>query len=350
MISSMPIPTPVAVEPPIPSPLKWWKHSALQALHVFDEQAAAHHTRDLELDSLPGAVARPLAAMRDPRLPVTQRLDSAREAALEMLRTGGTLLLADYLDCKTVCSRIERTLPEMQAPQWPEWFRLCQWLCFFFNGDLPERPRRTTRFPRLVSGLREITHRPQGPLMDLLRGPHAPLPARNGRHMAVARQLHGVQSLVNQMARSLFLPRKFSIMKLVTETPPQVSLLHGHQELSSGPAHEQWLPALRDAGMVVLVGGMVLPLYSMATVHKLGMEGARLAMAWTRLERPAEEQADQQAEPQADPPMEEPQQDAPKNGQWDVAWIQDLRSPTSRSQGKSSRASKLKLLRRSRAA
>ena len=336
MISSITTTTPVAAEAPIPSPLKWWKHSALQALHVFDEAAPAQPSRDLELDSLPDAVARPLAAMRDPRRPVTERLQCAREAALAMLRTGGTLLLADYLDCETVCSRIERTLPEMKAPQWPEWFRLCQWLCFFFNGDLPERPRRTTCFPRLVSGLREITHRPQGPLMDLLRGQHEPSLASTGRHMAVARQLHAVLSLVNQMARSLFLPRRFSIMKLVTETPAQVLLLHGHQVLSRGPAREQWLPALRDAGTVVLVGEMVLPLYSMATVAKLGMEGARLAMAWTRLERPVEEPqvrlestnatAAMDLSPLASPPGGAEDGD-PDDALWEVAWVRDLRSP-----------------------
>ena len=165
--------------------------------------------------------------------------------------------------------------------------------------------------------------------MDLLRGPHAPQ-AKAG-HMAVARKLHGVLSLVNQMARSLFLPRKLSIMKLVTETHPQVHLLHGHDEPAAGPAHDEWLPALRDAGMVVLVGEMVLPLYSMATVSRLGMEGARLAMAWTRLTRPAEpEVLDPETEiiPSDELDMEpEPQQDEPEHkGLWDVAWITDLRS------------------------
>ena len=336
MISSVSLPSPVAAAPAIPSPLKWWKHSALQALHVFDGRARP--SRDLELDSLPDTVARPLAAMRDPRRPVGQRLGDAREAAVQMLRTGGTLLLADYLDCGTVCSRIERTLPEMGSPQWPEWFRLCQWLCYFFNGDLPERPGRTTRFPRLVSGLRELTRISQGPLMELLRGQQSPPPPRARRHMTEARQLHGVMSLVNQMARSLFLPRRFSIMKLITETPPQVYLLHGHKEFSRGPAHEDWLPALRDAGSVVLVGEMVLPLYSMTTIRKLGMEGARLAMAWTRLERPAEEEpADQQVVlPRAHigRPVQDAQGEAANvsedMGLWDVSWIQNLRASESK--------------------
>lgn len=330
MISAVSISTPAPQEA-IPSPLKWWKHSALQALHVFDGEV--HPSRDLELDSLPDSVARPLSVMRDPRRPVTERLASARTASLEMLRVGGTLLMADYLDCETVCSRIERTLPQMRDPGWPEWLRLCQWLCYFFNGELPERPGRTTRFPRLVAGLREITNSPQGPLRDLLRETPEPPPARPGRHMAVARQLHGVLALVNHMVRGLFLPRRFSIMKLITEEPPRVYLLHGHGELSSGPARDEWLTALRDASSVVLVGDMVLPLYSMATIQKLGMEGARLAMAWTRLERPAAE-VDTLVEPEPEAADEAEvlsrEQDADgstDDGLWDVAWVRDLRAP-----------------------
>ncbi len=328
MISAVSIPTSLASKEAIPSPLKWWKHSAIQALHVFDGEVQP--SRDLELDSMPDSVARPLAVMRNPRAPVAERLASARTAAQEMLRVGGTLLMADYLDCETVCSRIERTLPQMQNPDWPEWLRLCQWLCFFFNRDLPERPGRTTRFPRLVAGLREITNSPQGPLRDLLRAAPEPPPARPGRHMAVARQLHGVLALVNHMSRSLFLPRRFSIMKLITEAPARVYLLHGHGELSSGPAREEWLPALRDAGSVVLVGDMVLPLYSMATIQKLGMEGARLAMAWTRLERPDDEEdtlvdAEPQAEAEPEPSCEDTDNRNDDEGLWDVAWVKSFR-------------------------
>lgn len=291
-----------AISSPIPSPLQWWKHSTVQTLRVFDEARATpinadedtspgvtmHNTKVFEVDSMPRAVAIPLAVARDPHQRNADRLDSAAQAALEMLRTAGSVLLADYLDSETVCSRIERTLSEMRTPGWPEWHRLCQWLCFFYSGDLPERPRRPSRFPRMVSALRQITHKPQPALVELLRQSRdrgqQPRAVPSGSFMALARKLREVLALVNNMARSLFLPRKLTLLSLASERPAMVILMHGaHESPHTGPARAQWMPALKDAGTAVLVEDAVLPLYPLATIIRLGMEGARLAMAWSRL-------------------------------------------------------------------
>ena len=264
-----------------PVRIQWWRRSAARILDSAGPGTPSFPILDYPLTMLPEGVARPMLRMRDTRLPAQDRLASGAFSVFQMLRTTGTLLLADYLDHGQRCSRVERTRQELEREGWPAWSRLCQWLCYYWSGDLPERPSRPTRFPRLVEGWKSVSRRRLGLWSELLGlSPELRVDPSAGDLDAVlqargadqagkrtdcgssGRRLRKLLPLASAVALELFVPQEFVLLRRGPGGVDRVMQLHGAgPTLPTVPLRDEWQAALRATGLAVLVGDEVMGVY-----------------------------------------------------------------------------------------
>jgi tetratricopeptide (TPR) repeat protein len=110
------------------------------------------------LESLPFPVAFPLAHALDPTLcpDADKRFDNMIFAASQALRLTALLLLSDYFECETTCSKLDTHIRSLRMPHWENWSHLARALSKFWRGQEEQKPERPCRFPWLPDAWLEV--------------------------------------------------------------------------------------------------------------------------------------------------------------------------------------------------
>ena len=229
-----------------------------------------------------------MAHARDTRLPASLRVDNLIFNAYQSMRTTALVLLADYVDCDTLCRELDGPIRGLRMPHWGEWVTLASKLSAFWLGQLTPQPSRECRVPALVEGWRSVASLGRRahldprwvPLLAMFEGKHscasdAMQKTRNDRAHRLEthtvdtsrdeRDRARLEPLVEEVVRTLFPRGGFELLRRVPgDGPLRVWRLHGAPEglrFEARETDEDLTQAFLPSGIVTLVAGVAVPLF-----------------------------------------------------------------------------------------